>query len=342
MMNSIGNQSRLDFVRQQMAMYSGAKKEVGSRMMVICPYHAENTPSGSVNIGPTYAPGYFRCFACGAKAKWDDVAPKLGLEPYKKGPPKEEHSIDLLMSKGLEALETSRYEKGKFKFMDLPRNKKWRTIPTNLLIELGGRLCRKWSEYTDDWSAEKFIYLPVNINGETEGYFLARLKKVEDKPSYLLAKAINNSGWSISHGLWPFDHAIELMVSNRSRTVVLVEGQRDALRLLLNGIPALCIFGTQSWSDSKAKLLEIAGVETVITLFDGDCAGIQATQRIAPQLKTLFTVKVLKLWAMKGSPYLKFADQDEPSKAAKKAGVSLWDPGNMPQRIIDKIKARYF
>jgi len=331
--------NRSDFIRNQLAMFSGVKREQGNRLFILCPFHSEKTPSGKIDRKT----GHFWCFGCGANVSWDDLATKIGLQPFKRGKPKEEESMNLFMDKALGALtEDARYERGRFKFWPIPKGKRWRTIPTETLIKLGGRMCFKWSEEYQRWGKTKFIYLPVKINGEKHGYFLARLKKHPDYPSYMQAKAVGESHWVLTHGLWPFDMAIKLMRRLGSDTVVLVEGQRDALRLILSGIPAICIFGTQSWSDSKAKLLEIAGVRQVILLMDGDCAGREATIKIAPKARRLLKVKVLKLWNMPGSPWLDFAKYREPSKTAKKRGVSLWDPGNMPQPIVDKIKAKYF
>lgn len=344
-MDPLDRQNRLEFVKQQLAMYSGEKKQAGDRMMIICPFHAEKTPSGSVNIGSKYAPGHFSCFACGHKASWNELAPKIGLEPWLKGKPKAEHSIDLFMSKGMSALneDDTRYRQDKFKFWSLPKGKLWRTIPTDLLIRLGGQVCYRWIEDYQKWGTTKYIHFPVTIRGEVQGFFLARLRKHPDHPSYLLAAAADSSsGWSKDYGLWPYDYSIKLMKRKRSRTILLVEGQRDALRLIMNGIPAMCICGTQSWTDNKAKQLELAGIKQVVTMFDGDDAGIGASENIPPSLEKFFKVHVLKLWKMKGSPYLKFQHKDEPSKAAKKAGAELWDPGNCPQWIIDKIKDKFF
>jgi len=337
------NASNLDFVLGQLSQYAGKKIESNGRVMVICPFHSENTPSGAINTGPQYAPGYFTCFACGHKASWNEVAPKLSLLPYGKIKPSEQSSMDLLMERMEDdMMAEQRYKPFQGKRWAVPKNKKWRQIPTNLMIELDAQMCRR--KFDNGWDTEKMLYLPVMVNGEQEGYFLARLRKSDDPnvPSYLLAKKTTSRGWSRTHGLWPFDHSIKMMRELEVSSIVLVEGQRDALRLIMNGIPAMCIFGTQSWSDSKAQLLETAGVEQIILFFDGDGAGIGATKKIRPQLTKWFDTRVYKLWKAKGSPYLKFAHLPEPTKAAKKAGVQLWDPFNCPLHIIDGIQQEYF
>jgi CHC2 zinc finger len=83
-MNAVLSLNKLDFIKQQLATYGGEKKEYGDRLMIRCPYHNDNTPSGSLSLSTTFA-GSFRCFACGAKAGWDDLAPRINLLPFKKG-----------------------------------------------------------------------------------------------------------------------------------------------------------------------------------------------------------------------------------------------------------------
>jgi DNA primase len=127
-----------------------------------------------------------------------------------------------------------------------------------------------------------------------------------------------------------------------ARTMVLVEGQRDCLRLLTLGIPAMCIFGTQSWSKSKAKLLEVSGVRRIVLLMDGDEAGINATEKIEASCAGMFKTVTMKLWDMENSPYREFLEHENPTKAAKEAGVELWDPMNCPVEVLEKLKDRYF
>lgn len=306
-------------------------------MFVLCPFHAERTPSARIYVSDTTkSPGYMKCYGCGGKGPWDKVAPLIGLKPYKREKPVEEFVNLNLLPDEAEQDDSDDFVNEPMKLTDLPRNKKWRDIKTNLLIALGAKVCRIQSKQYG--LLQPRLWLPVYINGELRGYIKARFRKHPDFPSYINAKG----PWSKTHGLFPFDYSIELMRELGSRTIVLVEGQRDALRLISMGIPAMCILGTQSWSDTKAKILELAGVTRLILLFDGDCAGIEATKLLKPRVTSMFKVKVLKLWSMIGSPYRQFKDEEFPSKAAKKADVTLWDPGNCPEWIIKKIKRKYF
>lgn len=342
-MDAVTISQRLAFVEQQLNSYAGAKQiaSAGSTF-VCCPYHSERTPSFRIfHSSSSRAPGYGKCYGCGKKARWDDFAPKLGLQPFKAGPPKDEYAVDLIPARKPEReFEGGFLNEKQRAIKKIPKDKFWREIPTRLLRAIGAHTAefRAVPAEGDPYWTSRRLYLPVYIHGELRGYIKARLRKHEKYASY-----INASGpWSRTHGLFPFDYALKLMKRIDSQTIVLVEGQRDALRLLAMGIPAMCILGTQSWSDNKCRLLELGGVKRVVLFMDGDCAGIEATEKIEPTLQSMFEVRVLKLWKMKGSPWLDFQHKDEPSKAAKKAGVTLWDPGNVPQRILEKLKSKFF
>lgn len=337
MVDHISSGQKLDFIRQQLQQYPGQIKRGESDSFVLCPFHAEKTPSARIfHSATSRSPGFLKCYGCGKTGRWDEIAPMLGLQPFTKQAPKDEYAISTTFSDKL-LVDEELFVKEQMREKPLPEGKRWRGIKTSLLTALGGSLAQFYSEKYG-WGSKR-IYLPVIINGELSGYIKARLKKHPDYPSY-----VNAAGtWSKTHGLFPYDYAMKVMRDLNSSTMILVEGPRDALVLLSHGIPAVCILGTQSWSDNKSKLLALGGVETVLLMMDGDDAGISAARKIKPQLRTFFdVVKVIKLWALPGSPYLKFEDEENPSKAAKDAGVSLWDPASVPKQVLMKIKAKYF
>lgn len=325
-MSQFNTAERLEFVRQQCRTIPGAIYR-DKYTMICCPFHGDTNPSGRIAHAPdTRYPGYFKCYGCGKTATWDELAPLIGCEPFTQKPVvRFSQAIDLS-----DMNESGTREE--LVFSELPKDKLWRHIPTNLLRDIGAKVCRV--KYASGYG-EKFVYLPVIIDGETAGYTKARLHKIAGKSSY-----INLGGaWVKTHGLFPFDYAVSKMTA--TKTIVLVEGQRDALRLLNMGIPAMCIMGTQSWSEEKSRLLEMHGVERCIILMDGDDAGISGTKKVFRILKNIIPCVIIKLWQIKGSPYLQFADLAEPSKAAKEKGVELYDPGNCPEWILRKIKERY-
>jgi hypothetical protein len=77
-------------------------------------------------------------------------------------------------------------------------------------------------------------------------------------------------------------------------------------------------------------------------MMDGDDAGIAASKMISAAIETMFNVSIFKLWEFEGSPYIEFKDEESPSKAAKAAGVSLWDPASCPDSVLDAVKQKYF
>ncbi len=309
-------------VMQQISLVPGAKQQQ-DKTMICCCFHGDRTPSLCVYHRVTDEnPGNFYCFGCGETGNWNKLADALGLEQFDNKPrDRFTHPI---------AQDVIEHQAEELVFSELPSHKSWRQLPTDFLKDVGCKICQV--KYTNAVS-QKYIYMPVNINGVTEGYIKAKLRKEPGKPSY-----INKKGsWAKSKGLFPFDYAMSKMSDKKA--VVLVEGQRDALRLLYIGIPALCIMGTQSWTDKKSQLLDIAGVETVIIMMDGDDAGIKGTRLVYDSVKKFINhVKVVKLWSWSGSPYLDFKDQPNPSKAARNAGIELWDPMNCPREIINQIK----
>jgi 5S rRNA maturation endonuclease (ribonuclease M5) len=305
---------KLDFVIDQLSTYSEKKVINSTSCFVSCPFHAERTPSCRVYYSSNSNPGYFKCYGCGEKGGWDILAPKLGLKQYEWTKPVPMFARSILAATKEEGTE-------ELELKDLPKNKLWRQIKTNLLIDIGAKLLFQYGT--------KFVYMPVTIRGKERGYIRARLKKEKDLPSYLNSKG----NWGLENGLFPYDYSVK----SAPKTVVLVEGPRDALRLLSYNIPAIAILGTHSWSNRKTRLLELAGIENIVIMMDGDCSGQQAEELIKPTLSKMFKVHVFNLRG-RDSPYYQFRKHLEPSKTAKKTGVDLWDPGNCPLNKLKQLK----
>ena len=308
---------KLGFVIEQLARYSGPKKPINSTStFILCPRHAEQTPSFRVFHSPaTRSPGYGKCYGCSYGGPYDEWAKEAGLQPFVLQKPTEQFARNFLS----ELIEDEEPEE--LAFSPLPEGKVWRGIKTDFLIEASCQVAQKFNT--------RYVYMPVVVLGEQRGYIKARMRKAEGKPSYVNKKG----GWSRSYGLFPFDFALR----RQPKVIVLVEGPRDSLRLNAFGIPTMSILGTQSWSDKKASLLDIGGVELAILAMDGDCAGIEAEATIRPSLEKLMQVHTFKLWG-KDSPYWPYRKEEHPSKAAKAQGVDLWDPGNMPLEKLKELK----
>lgn len=320
-------------MRTELAKVSGSKLVSGG-YMICCPFHADKTPSCRVGTDPGRRNfGKFRCFGCPAHGTWFQLAERLNLDlltgsqfeteftPKFFGEYYEEAfltdtgsvSVDDPLEAGTTHADDRDRKLGLYPIeRDLAKRlgiqKEWRSIPTKLLLDIGAELEWWRSPKYPNMQPKWLLFLPVYVKGKRKGFICAELQKPKVKrPSYL-----NKGGeWSSRFGLFPFDYVINLMRTKETSTVVLVEGPRDALRLLQAGIPALAILGTQSWSERKIRLLEFAGVDRIITLFDGDGPGKQATEDIVPTITSRFDVHTVRLWVIAKSLGLKKLDPCE-------------------------------
>jgi hypothetical protein len=334
-----------DVIINQLERYAGEKK-IGTKFsFILCPFHSESTPSGRIRHDPSKdGIGNFKCYGCGRRASWNEIAAALGLQQFK--------SAGETLDGSVPHIDTTRY-KEQFLGTSTASNVEHEDLLmfdlSHSLAEELGLKDNQWRGYDIDWLREAvqaricyavkaerhYLWLPVMINSEVKGYIKAQFHKPYSKkvPSYLNAPG----SWSLTHGLFPFDLAVSTMRELNRKTMVLVEGPRDALRLVHFGIPAVCILGTHSWTDAKSRLLEFAGVERVVLMMDGDDAGRNATylltnghypespeQKVFNGLESVFDLKTVRLWNFD-------VPEDFPEKA--------FDPGNMPTSLLRKVKA---
>lgn len=306
--------NRYEHVLNQLANLPN-KKVVGDSTFILCPFHSERTPSGRIYHSPlSKSPGNFKCYGCGKSAHWNEVATALNLQKFGWSKPIERTPHDLTPRTEEDVQHTQVLE-------PLPTGKMWRGFKTSFLTRIGCSLTYRYST--------PYLYMPVIVGEHTRGYVLGRLQKVKGLISYINAPG----GWSKDYGLFPFHYVAGL----QPETVVLVEGPRDAMRLLAEGIPALAILGTQSWSDRKTRTLELLGCRRVILCLDGDPAGIEGAAKIAEYCKSMFDTSIFSL-AGKGSPYWPYRKEDDPKKAADRDGVQLWDAFTMPDEKIEELR----
>jgi Toprim-like len=317
-----------DIVISEIQKIPGPKRNSGQHTFITCPYHNEKTPSGRIlHRADGIGTGRFRCYGCGQSATWNQLAKLLGLQTYGKAEARQDSlevpktSLDdfegrlLGKSDKLEQLCFYSLLKENAKQRAGLDGKYWRGFSLKFLDSLGFKFCRV------EATGRFYIYLPIEIRGETKGYIKAQ-------PSYINSKG----SWSLKFGLFPYDQAVSLMNSLGVTTLCLVEGPRDALRLIKLGIPAICIMGTHSWSKGKFRQLEFTGASRIILMMDGDKAGRSATKLIttgvhsngsivAPPLSSSFQVKTVRLWRL------------------KKEDGSGYDPGDCPLDVIEQVKA---
>lgn len=300
--------------------------EKDTRVMIQCPFHDDGTPSGGINLDETITVplGWFSCFGCKKSVPWNELAAKLGMREISGAIARKTNANDYNSPSDFkeelldddEAPDSRFQEQMKeFHFFDF-KEPMWRGFPTTLLESLGARLMY-W-----DYSEDFYVWFPVMILGKLRGYVRSTMKKSKPSSHY------NAPGkWSRTHGLLFFDQSVALMKKLNKSTVVLCEGPRDALRLLMEEIPAICVLGAGNWNDEKRFVLEQTGAENLILMMDGDLTdkhgknpGKDATTLIYNSVKTHFNTKYVSLW-----------------KHAEKLGKKM-DPCTCDHKFIDQVR----
>lgn len=309
-----------------------ARKEMDQRRAtILCPYHNDTSPSGTVNLDLTAsAPlGWYKCWSCPASKPWDELAVTLGLKKWRDEKKTADDYLDPSQFRSLVEEDTEEEDEGwdeDLAAMELTSledlaEKKWRSVPIPYLVKLGCKLA---------FHKEKnrhYIWMPVYIKGDLKGYVKAQLKKpkpytviedgeevVKKAPSY-----VNAPGkWSKEFGLMYYDYAARMIKRKGLNTVVLCEGPRDGIRLLRHGIPAISVLGALNWNDQKRFTLEGLGVENLILFMDGDKAGKNATKAIYASCKEHFNTRYMSLWKYEAG----------------------YDPFNCPVKFLNKVKAK--
>lgn len=325
-----------EIVLRNLDRIPGRRKAVnGGVVMIVCPFHPDRNPSCMLNIAKTerFELGFFSCRGCGANGGWNKLAEKCGLETISESDLKldrvRDHDLHLtrqalLSTKDEEEEEDDDVSSSQtmadlfdaFK-VDMPTsfpvNMKWRGVRGKLLRRIGAYLAY------DGRSEEQVVILPVRIDNITVGGIKAKWKKDKSDAgtSYLTSKG---DGWAKREALFPYDYALKLAERKGIRVIVVVEGPRDALRLLRYGIPAVAICGSQNWSKDKASLLIDSGLHVIIAM-DGDNAGEAARKMIRKSLKPHGDYSVFNLL-----------------KIGEELGIEKMDPGNAPMEVIEELK----
>lgn len=302
----------------------------GNNLEIQCPFHGggrENTPSCGIYLGTGNAEvslGTTYCLGCGWKGSWNMLADKLKLKKVDSKEFKRDSSyvdrseltksIDALLGDDLDTMDKYLEEWGYHLNMDF-NQPEWRTISGHLCRDLGARLVVDLSGNNRNRPPEPMLIFPINVKGKTTTIFKARIEKKEGELSYINFDASNIK----KKGLFPFDHVRKLIKKKGYKWIVLVEGQRDALRLIQYGIPALAILGSKNWSKDKAELVAGLGMSVVVCM-DGDTAGISATNAVVRDFDRMhLEYKVIEL--------MEWSEEE---------GRSV-DPGNAPKELIEML-----
>ncbi len=304
----------------------GYKKSTATSIFICCPFHNEKQPSCGINTDihhPRVPLGFFRCFGCGVKGNWNVLAEKLKLKTIKEL----DFKKDRVAVRDLNSMRTTLLGNETLTFKQLldefgvglstpypSENGRWRTINPKLVNMTGAHLAY------DRRSDDNVVIFPVEVEGDIVGGLKAITERDEDNKRQL-AYVTSKGTWVKNKGLFPYDLVARMLRAKRIRSVALVEGSRDALRLIQYGIPAIAILGSQNFSKQKMNLILGLPIDHLIICMDGDLAGVKASNIIWGFAKAKIDTSVVKL-----------------RKVAKQLGKKKIDPGDAPVSVIRDIK----
>lgn len=276
-------------IMEEIDKIDGPHKSVKNRIMILCPFHEDKTPSCGIVVSEDtrYDLGSFNCLGCSACGNWNKLAERLNLRQLSNMMPKGGSVSKGSLSNKMREMDGELLS-GKNFSMDImlktlgnpatnpwPVYADWRGYPGWLVRNLGGMAAvggRKQS-INDDLKC----FFPVQVGTKIVGMIQALTRKKANRLSYVSSEG----DWVKSHGLFPFSFVSNMLKQMKGKKyVVLVEGPRDALRLIMEGIPALAVLGSQNVSLVKLKLLERLFVDLVIVLPDNDPAGTSMKKKI--------------------------------------------------------------
>ncbi len=320
-----------EIVHESLAMYEGQKKVAGDTLMIVCPFHHDRTPSCGVYMvsGMDIPLGYFNCLGCGAKGHWNILAEKCGFPTFKSFQVIEGSAEAFLnkINKDENKIlgEVATTLKDLTKTMGRPSYFPWDTYTDWRGFD--GKFINKVEGYSmvDSWkgNADMVLFLPVKINGKYYGGVRAQLKKIGKRASY-----VNTTGdWTKDYGLFPYDFVKKMVKKRKLKFVVLVEGPRDALRLIINGIPALAVLGARNFSATKLRLvLKLA--DDVYVMPDNDLGGVELKNNIKERFAEVVPDMKPKIISLP-------RDKDKDGKLIK------LDPMAMPYKFVKSLRKMF-
>lgn len=317
----------LDVIREGLSRYGGRQKSAGDWKMIQCPFpdHQDNGPSCGVYMvrGGRAPLGFFNCLGCGKKGHWNKLAEVAHLDTIKEWDNGEKYVSDAITAAdedkllGSDTLTVRRV----LKIMKCeeaqpwPENIPWRGFKGEMIRLVGGMII---NDYYNDSVAALF---PIKIAGAVRG----AVKAVYEKKTKEQLGYITMSGeWVNSYGLFPFEFTKRMIDRFHYNFVILVEGPRDALRLLKLGIPAIAVLGANTIGKTKALYISSLGVDMYYVMPDNDRGGTALWNNLREALgKKKVETKRLKL----------------PREKDKDGKVIKMDPFNAPREVISNLKA---
>lgn len=314
----------MQIIRESLAAYGGRQKAAGDYQMIVCPFHDDGTPSLGVYMrrdNPNIPLGWCNCFSCG-KIGWNKLAEKIGAPKLKSWQLKEQtagyevaqEAEDRLLKTDVYSIRQVLKLLGAPEAQPWPEQMEWRGFKGDIIRAVGGLIS---ADYRND---DIGVVFPIKIGKKTYGAVKAVNEKREGQLSYVTMKG----EWVSSYGLFPYDYTQRLIRDNEFNFVILVEGPRDALKLLSWGIPALAVLGAQNFARKKKLYVKALGVDYVYAMPDNDKGGSDMWKKLKEQMQN-DTAVILRRFKL-------------PREKDKKGALIKIDPFSMPSSVKRRLK----
>lgn len=244
----------------------------------------ENTPSFKIRLDHPGSGSCF-CFGCGAHGNWRTTVQMLRLPSSARFLAEEVVSDAFSDEEEAEMLGKRRsLQRNDADFSEpWPSDEPWRGVPGWLVSSVGGRMVIAGD------GREPILRLPVPVRGRVHGTVDCRIVPKDDGKNYINEKGRGN-GWS-KDVLFPFDFVRDLEMD----IVAIVEGSRDALTTIANGLPALATLGSTSWNAKCAALVKSLSPKILVLLADPDDAGEKLNRAVWRDLSNCMQIIPIRL-----------------------------------------------
>lgn len=264
----------LEVIRSALQRYGGSQKAAGDYRMVQCAFHDDRDPSCGVYMRrdhPKKTLGWWNCLGCGAHGDWNKFAEKTGL-PTIEAWNNKESVVEYSMHGADDALlgDTGMTLRAVYREMKCPEAQpwpeylNWRGVSGDLIAAVGGKAIN------DDFNNGLAVLFPIKIGNRIRGAVKANFhKKTPTQLGYITMPG----PWVSQFGLFPYAYTADLIRRCGYTFVILVEGPRDALRLLRMGIPAIAVLGAHTITKTKMLYINSLGIDQVYAMPDNDKGG---------------------------------------------------------------------
>jgi 5S rRNA maturation endonuclease (ribonuclease M5) len=317
-----------DIIMEEIEKLPGPKKSTATSILAQCVFHDDPSPSMGIYVlvDGDIPLGWFNCFGCGEKGPWNKLAEQAGLEKIKEW--NTSATPYNIVNKAVDDALLGEPE-GDFKVLlrklkkseahPWPESLDWRGYPGKLVRKIGGHIVNEDDRITKSGariSGTVSVLFPIKMEGKVRGAVTAIYEK---QYKGQVAYWTSQGSWVKNYGLFPYSYVKNLIGKKKLNFVVLVEGPRDSLRLINNGIPALAILGANNFSATKALFVESLDVEFVYVMTDNDTGGATMWKAIKKVLgNSGLHLKRIKL----------------PTEEDKHGDLIKMDPDNMPKKIL--------